>query len=87
LFLSVSGPAQRGHDKKRAIHLAKHAFGKRTEKNISLKNIFAATTPLAARPPFLPKNTRPSIAYLPPRIFPKIHATKNKIYFFINFIL
>jgi hypothetical protein len=46
-----------------------------------------AATPLAARPPFLPKNDPPSIAYLPDRIFPKIHATKNKIYFFINFIL
>jgi hypothetical protein len=44
-------------------------------------------TPLAARPPFLPKNDPSSIAYLPDRIFPKIHATKNKIYFFINFIL
>jgi hypothetical protein len=56
----------------------------RRKKN---KFFFSAATPLAARPPFLPKNDPTSIAYLPDRIFPKIHATKNKIYFFINFIL
>jgi hypothetical protein len=72
-------------------YLAKHAFGKRTEKKkkffFSYAALALAATPLAARPPFLPKNDPPSIAYLPDRILPKIHATKNKIYFFINFIL
>jgi hypothetical protein len=59
-----------------------------TRKVRRKKNIQSYSTQwLLLRGCVYPKNTRPSIAYLPSRIFPKIHATKNKIYFFINFIL
>jgi hypothetical protein len=83
-FATIS-PAQRGFDE--ANHVSVPYSSVRETNSKKKKKFFSAATPLAARPPFSPENTRPSIAYLPDRILPKIHATKNKIYFFINFIL